>query len=101
MAIRHPRSVFPHSATTSRMDLDHTPAYQQNGPPGQTGMHSLGPLARGEHRPKTVGQWRSKQPEPGTYLWRDPEGWITITTNQGTLVLGHTDWAHQLWNSAP
>ena len=101
MAIRHPRSVFPHSPTTSRMDLDHTPAYQQNGPPGQTGMHSLGPLARGEHRPKTVGQWRSKQPEPGTYLWRDPEGWIAITTNQGTLVLGHTDWAHQLWNSAP
>jgi hypothetical protein len=101
MEVRHPRSVFPHSPTISRMDLDHTPAYQQNGPPGQTGMHSLGPLARGEHRPKTVGQWRSKQPEPGTYLWRDPEGWIAITTNQGTLVLGHTDWAHQLWNGAP
>ncbi len=46
MAIRHPRSVFPHSPTTSRMDLDHTPAYQADGPPGQTGMHSLGPLAR-------------------------------------------------------
>ena len=29
MAIRHPRSVFPHSPTTSRMDLDHTPAYDQ------------------------------------------------------------------------
>ncbi len=101
MAIRHPRSVFPHSPTTSRTDLDHTPAYQADGPPGQTGMHSLGPLARQEHRPKTVGQWRNKQPEPGTYLWRSPEGWIAITTNQGTLVLGHTDWAHQLWNSAP
>jgi hypothetical protein len=23
-----------------------------------------------------------------------------ITTNQGTLMLGHTDWANQLWNSA-
>jgi len=23
-----------------------------------------------------------------------------ITTNQGTLVLGHTDWAQQLWNAA-
>jgi len=42
----------------------------------------------------------SKQPEPGTYLWRDPEGWIMITTNQGTLVLGHTHWAQQLWRSA-
>jgi hypothetical protein len=63
-------------------------------------MHSLGPLARCEHRPKTVGQWRNKQPEPGTYLWRSPQGWIAITTNQGTLVLGHSDWAQQLWNTA-
>jgi hypothetical protein len=100
MAIRNPRSVFPNSPTTSRMDLDHTPAYHENGPPGQTGMHSLGPLARSEHRAKTVGKWRSKQPEPGTYLWRSPEGWIAITTNQGTLTLGHTDWASQLWESA-
>lgn len=101
MQVRHPRSVFPHSPTTSRMDLDHTPAYDKDGPPGQTGMHSLGPLARCEHRPKTVGQWRNKHPEPGTYLWRDPKGWIAITTNQGTLVLGHSDWAQQVWNSAP
>ena len=100
MAIRHPRSVFPHSPCTSRLDLDHTPAYTKNGPPGQTGMHTLGPLARSEHRPKTVGQWRSKQPEPGTYLWRSPDGWIAVTTNQGTLVLGHTTWATHLWDSA-
>jgi hypothetical protein len=92
--------VFPNSPTTSRMDLDHTPTYDKNGPPRQTGMHSLGPLARSEHRAKTIGKWRSKQPEPGTYLWRSAEGWIMITTNQGTLMLGHTDWATQLWNSA-
>ena len=100
MQIRHPRSVFPHSPTTGRTDLDHTPAYLHNGPPGQTGMHTLGPLARCEHRAKTIGNWRSKQPEPGTYLWRSPQGWIMITTNQGTLTLGHTTWATQLWDAA-
>ena len=63
-------------------------------------MHTLGPLSRSEHRAKTIGHWRSKQPEPGTYLWRSPEDWIAITTNQGTLVLGHSSWATHLWESA-
>ena len=101
MAVRHPRSVFPHSPATGRMDLDHTRPWQHDGPAGQTGLGNLGPLARSEHRAKTVGCWQSRQPEPGTYLWRSPEGWIAITTNQGTLTLGHNDWAHQLWNAAP
>ncbi len=100
MSIRHPRSVFPHSPTTHRLDLDHTAPYDRNGPPGQTGMHNLGPLARCEHRAKTVGKWRARQPEPGTYLWRSTEGWIMITTNQGTLTLGHSDWAGRLWEAA-
>ena len=26
-------------------------------------------------------------------------GGLSLTTNQGTLTLGHTDWAHQLWKS--
>ncbi|HYI53211.1 MAG TPA: HNH endonuclease signature motif containing protein [Microlunatus sp.] len=100
MAIRHPRSVFPHSPSTGRMDLDHTRPWQFDGPPGQTGMGNLGPLTRSEHRAKTVGRWRSRQPEPGTYLWRSPEGWIAITTNQGTLTLGHGQWATGLWQQA-
>jgi hypothetical protein len=100
MTIRHPRSVFPHSPSTGRLDLDHTTPYDQNGPPGQTGMHNLGPLARNEHRAKTVGGWRARQPEPGTYLWRSPDGWTMITTNQGTLTLGHGQWAGRLWESA-
>lgn len=100
MSIRNPRSVFPNSPTSRRMDLDHTPAYLVGGPPGQTGMHTLGPLARREHRAKTVGRWRSRQPEPGTYLWRSPEGWVAVTTNQGTLMLGRTSWATRLWASA-
>jgi hypothetical protein len=92
MAIRHPRSVFPHSPTSHRLDLDHTTPYDRNGPPGQTGLHNLGPLARCEHRAKTVGSWRARQPEPGTYLWRSADGWIMITTNQGTHTLGHGAW---------
>ena len=100
MAIRHPRSVFPHSPTSTRLDLDHTAPYEKNGPPGQTGMHNLGPLGRCEHRAKTVGTWRARQPEPGTFLWRSAEGWIMISTNQGTLTLGHSDWAGRLWESA-
>ena len=99
MAIRHPRSVFPHSPATGRMDLDHTRPWQPDGPPGQTGMGNLGPLTRSEHRAKTVGCWKARQPESGTYVWRSPEGWIAITTNQGTLTLGHSQWATQLWQN--
>ena len=72
MAIRHPRSVFPHSPTTSGW-IWTTLRLQQNGPPGQTGMHSLGPLARGEHRPKTVGQWRSNSPNPAPTCGEHPK----------------------------
>ncbi|BAK36018.1 hypothetical protein MLP_30040 [Microlunatus phosphovorus NM-1] len=57
------------------------------------------PSNGGKSRAKTIGNWRSKQPEPGTYLWQSPQGWIMITTNQGTLTLGHTDWATQLWET--
>jgi hypothetical protein len=56
------------------------------------------PAASTGPRPSASGD--SKQPEPGTYLWRSPEDWIAVTTNQGTLTLGHTDWANQLWESA-
>ncbi len=82
------------------MDLDHTAAYAPDGPPGQTSMANLGPLTRSEHRAKTVGGWRAKQPDPGLYVWRSPEGEIVITTNQGTLVLGCSAFTHHLWRSA-
>ena len=110
MAIRTPGSVFPYSPTltgvdrisgrSSRTDLDHTDPYRRGGPPDQTGPGKLGPLARGEHRTRTVGDWSVRQPDPGTYLWRTPEGWIAITTNQGTLVLGDTSWATAIWHAA-
>ncbi len=104
LTIRHPGSIFPYSPAlsggTGRTDLDHTLRYQSGGPPGQTGRHNLGPLARSEHRTRTVGDWSVRQPDPGTYLWRTPEGWIAITTNQGTLVLGDTEWATAIWCAA-
>ncbi len=104
LTIRHPGSIFPYSPAlsggTGRTDLDHTLRYQRGGPPGQTGRHNLGPLARSEHRTRTVGDWSVRQPDPGTYLWRTPEGWIAITTNQGTLLLGDTEWATAIWRAA-
>ena len=63
-------------------------------------MANLGPLTRSEHRAKTVGGWRAKQPDPGLYVWRSPEGEIVITTNQGTLVLGGSAYTHHLWRTA-
>ena len=99
-SIKNPASVFPFSPSTSRMDLDHTAAYEPDGPPGQTSMANLGPLTRSEHRAKTVGGWRAKQPDPGLYVWRSPEGEIVITTNQGTLVLGGSTYTHHLWRTA-
>jgi hypothetical protein len=81
------------------MDLDHSRPWHPDGPSGQTGMGNLGPLTRSEHRAKTVGRWQCRQPDPGTYVWRSPEGWIALTTNQGTLALGHTTWAQGLWRA--
>ena len=105
MSIRHPGSVWPFSPATSltadgRLDLDHTRPYGDHGPPGQTSIGNLGPLTRTEHRAKTFGGWQARQPDLGTYLWRSPEGLIALTTNQGTLLLGDRDWAHQVWRTS-
>ena len=93
--------VFPYGTCTSAsMDLDHTLAYQHDGgPPGQTNTSNLGPLARSNHRSKTHGRWRTRQPVPGTYLWRSPTGWIYLVTNHGTLNLGNNPYAHALWHT--
>ncbi|WP_090589616.1 hypothetical protein [Auraticoccus monumenti] len=85
---RHPASVFPWSpAVSSRMDLDHTVPYVP-GRPGQTGVDTLGPLGRREHRVKTFGAFSVRQPLPGVFLWRTPTGHRYLVTNQGTTHLG-------------
>ena len=102
--LRQIADVFPYGTNTSKlMDLDHTDPYQpksRGGPPGQTSVNNLGPKARGHHRAKTHGDWGERQPDPGTYVHRTPTGYVFVVTNQGTLGLGNTSYAHAVWRSA-
>ena len=102
--LRDVADVFPFANSTARgLDLDHTVPYRplsQGGPPGQTGPDNLGPLGRTHHRAVTFGRWRRRQPDGGTYLWRSPHGWIYLTTNQGTVSLGRSVYAHAVWRAA-
>ena len=104
VAARHPGSIYPWSnATGPAVDLDHTTAYvplDQGGPPGQTGHGKLGPLSRREHRHKTFGHLKVRQPAAGVYLWRSRHGWVWLVTNTGTHPLGNTPAAHALWRAA-
>jgi hypothetical protein len=104
MRHRTPASVFPYSPNTSRRrDLDHTIPYlppSRGGQPGQTSVGNLGPLTRTEHRHKTFGRWRLRQPEPGTHLWRSPHGHIFLVTDLGTHDLGKTGFAKAIWRAA-
>ena len=101
---RNPADVYPYGSCTSRrMDLDHTVAYTPTDtarPPGQTSLDNLGPLDRTHHRDKTHGQGNLRQPDPGIYLYRSPQGWVYLTTNQRTLNLGNTAYAHHMWGQA-
>jgi len=101
--LRDPVDVFPYGNATSRtLDLDHTTPYiplDRGGPPGQTGLHNLGPLTRSHHRAVTFAAWRRRQPDPGTYLFRSPNGHIFLVTHHGTLALGRSSFADQVWDA--
>jgi hypothetical protein len=101
---RHPAEVFPFGAAVrSNLDCDHSDRYippSRGRPPGQTGLHNLGPLSRGHHRAVTFGLWRRRQPEPGTYVFRTPHGYVFVVTNQGTINLGSNDFAADIWRRA-
>ena len=100
LVLRHPYEVFPFGQQESRpLDLDHTTAYRP-GPPGQTWPGNLGPLSRFDHRAKTHGGWRVRQPSEGLLIWRSPLGYISVVTNRGTLVLGRDSFATATWESA-
>jgi hypothetical protein len=66
---RQMADVFPFGTCLSEsMDLDHTERYvpmDYGGPPGQTRLGNLGPMARPGHRAVTHGGWAKHQPEPG------------------------------------
>lgn len=103
MFLRMPASCFPYATTTGRLELDHTKAYlppARGGPPGQTGIHNLGPLIRFEHRIKTHGRWQVRQPEPGVWLWRSPHRALYLVTNAGTHTLDDGPFARRIWKAA-
>ena len=104
LAACHPASVYPWSQSVGpAADLDHTTAYlplEKGGPPGQTGVGTLGPLARREHRHKTFGHLKVRQPVPGVYVWRSRYGWVWLVTNSGTHSLGRGPKADAFWKAA-
>jgi hypothetical protein len=99
--VRQIADVFPYGTCVSpRMDLDHTERYvpmDYGGPPGQTRLGNLGPMARPSHRAVTHGGWAKRQPEPGYFVHRSPNGYVYLVTNQGTLALGRTDFSAAVW----
>jgi hypothetical protein len=104
--VRQIADVFPFGTCVSpKMDLDHTERYvpmDYGGPPGQTRLGNLGPMARPGHRAATHGGWTKHQPEPGYFVHRSPCGYVYLVTNQGTLALGHTGFSASVWEaSAP
>ena len=102
--LRNPVDVFPYGTTSSRSaDLDHTTPYlppAAGGPPGQTSPTNLGPVSRHHHPLKTHSPWRLRQPTPGTYLWRSPQGHVYLVTPAGTQTLGNTPFAIRTWQAA-
>ena len=96
--------VFPFGTCLSpNMDLDHTERYvpmDYGGPPGQTRLGNLGPMARPSHRAVTHGGWHKHQPEPGHFVHRSPAGYIYLVTNQGTLALGRTNFSAAVWQAS-
>ncbi len=96
--------VFPFGTCLSpNMDLDHTERYvpmDYGGPPGQTRLGNLGPMARPSHRAVTHGGWAKHQPEPGYFVHRSPCGYVYLVTNQGTLALGRTDFSAAVWKAS-
>jgi hypothetical protein len=103
MFMRMPASCFPYAAGSRRMELDHTKPYvppARGGPPGQTGVHNLGPMIRLEHRIKTHSRWQVRQPEPGVWIWRSPHHAYYMVTNAGTQHLGSGPFARRIWRAA-
>lgn len=103
LQLRYPADVFPYAAAVNRStDVDHTIPYlspDRGGPPGQTRLGNLGPHVRRNHRQKTHGRWRVRQPEPGTWLWRSPHGWIYLVNPAGTHPLGNSEFAERVWHA--
>lgn len=83
-----PADTFPYAnCLTDDMDVDHTEPWRDDGPPGQSRIGNYGPMTRHHHRIKTHGEWQVRQPFPGIYIWRDPDGVYYLVDHTGTQPL--------------
>jgi hypothetical protein len=84
-----PTDCFPYAAgvpgLAGRTDLDHPTPYDEQGPPGQTGLHNSGPLGRRHHRWKThAGYAAARQSGTSRWVWRTPLGRYYLVDHTGT-----------------
>lgn len=84
--------VFPHATSTFTRtgrapDHDHTVAYDNHGPPGQTGDHNDTPLRRHHHRAKTHAGYTVHQLGPDRWIWGTPHGLHRLVTTRGTTTI--------------
>ncbi|SDT42676.1 hypothetical protein [Microlunatus soli] len=100
--LKHPGSMFPFSGAVGRhLDLDHNIPFVE-GLPAQTREDNLSPDGRREHNVITHGLWKRRRPEPGTLLFRAPEGRVFLVNATGTYDLGRGSFAQHIWQtSAP
>jgi hypothetical protein len=86
--LRTPCDIWPWADNRTRgQDIDHTEPYRspdEGGPPGQTGLHNLGPMTRFHHRMKTHTGWQVRQPFSGIFIWRTPLGDHLLEDHTGT-----------------
>jgi len=84
-----PADVFPFSSSLSRTkQIDHTVPHDQG---GESAVGNYGPMTLFHHRIKTHGGWDVKQPFPGIYIWRDPNGKFHLVDHTGTRRLPGPD----------
>lgn len=87
-----PFETFPYGTLSARQaDGDHSVPYvpmDKGGPPGQTGLHNLGPLGRRHHLVKTFDGFTVHQVGIGSYFWRTPTGHWYQVDHRGTQPLG-------------
>lgn len=101
--LQWPGSRFPWSTSIDGLEVDHVHPYRDladGGPPAQTDIASLTPLAKREHRAVTHGGWQRRKPDLGTMIFRSPHGHIFLTNHTGTHDLGDGAFAQAVWNAA-
>ena len=92
---------WPYATSTSRrVDYDHPTAYDDTGPPRQTGSHNSGPLGRRHHRWKTHAGYRSRQCGEGRYVWLTPHGLAFLVDHLGTRRID-ADQARSIFEAPP